>query len=214
MKRLRIGIDLDGVVCSFTTAACDFFREKFGKDVHPIAQTSWDFSSLGITQKEEDIFWAHVHSTPNWWTTLPREDGTYRLGEVCKNHDVFFITNRRQESVGLPIQDQSAYWLRDEHHISFPCVIAVKKKGPVVAALDLDYFIDDKDRNLEEIAASSQTCVLHVKHQPYNLHITHLPRQKTLNDFLMEIGACQLNETQPATYLELLARKMTSVSYE
>lgn len=196
-KRLRIGIDLDGVVCAFATAACNYFNKTFGTNVHPTAQTSWDFSSLGITQEQDDALWNHIHSTPNWWLTLPKENGTYRLGEVCRNHDVFFITHRKQETVGMPIQIQSAIWLEDAHDISYPTVIATKNKGLVALALDLDFFIDDKDSNLADVGTQSKYTKLHVKHQPYNLHVTDVPRVQTLNDFLEAIGACQPAPEQP-----------------
>lgn len=199
MKRLRIGIDLDGVVCAFTTAACNFFNEKYGLNVKPTAQTSWDFSSLGVTEAQDDALWAHIHSTPNWWLTLPRETGTYRLKEVTNNHEVFFITNRKEESVGMSIREQSAFWLFREHGIVFPTVIITKHKGPVAKALDLDYFIDDKDSNLDSILEHS-TAAIHIKHQPYNLHYMKGQRVQTLNDFFEGIGACQPAEKAPEVY--------------
>lgn len=190
MERLKIGIDIDGVVASFTGAAVKFFNETYGLNLLNSMQSTWDFSSLGITKEQDDALWNFVDNHPNWWMQLNPEPDSHLLSLIGDAHDLYFITNRKPlYGGGMTVQRQSAEWLRDNFGLEFPTVICVKNKGPLVNALGIQYFIDDKDSNIDSIRKFAPLCQPWLKHQPYNLHYHNVPRAESLNHFLMEIGA-------------------------
>jgi uncharacterized HAD superfamily protein len=210
--RLKIGVDIDGVIADFTGGARRFFKEKFGGPSDSVVQTGWGFDSLSTSEFQmpadhEAVLWEHVDATPNWWCSLEPEKGTSSLAEVAANHDVYFITNRKSKHYdnGMSVRQQTQYWLRSNFGIEFPTLIMIKDKGPIVRDLQLDYFIDDRDSNLESIInaqhysialkgaigieVTGAECIPYVMNQPYNPHVIFCPRVMSFDDFAKEIGA-------------------------
>lgn len=158
IKRLKIGVDVDGVLANFTDAAKELIRELFNKDVKGVTQTTWSFSSLGLSDTDEDKIWRHIDSSVKdfWYNFLYPMPDTNLLKPLCDAHEVIFITNRKHplpEAQSMPVNEQTAYWLRNWFHIPNPTVLLSNKKGPLAKALGLDYFIDDRDKNLQEVIA-------------------------------------------------------------
>lgn len=152
MKRLNIGVDVDGVLSAFVPAARKLCKELFnGRPDDSLIQTSWAFDSLGITKEEENILWRAIDNTPNWWLTHDRMSDTDFLPALAEKHRVVFITNRKDGNVGLPIETQTAEWLKKNFALYNPMVTISDNKGPLAAGLKLDYFIDDRPKNVEEV---------------------------------------------------------------
>jgi len=151
---LNVGVDIDGVLGNFTKAARKLCQELFdGRPKDSLIQTTWAFSSLGITAEEENQMWRKIDSIPNWWLgheVLPNTDLLYSL---CNKHRVIFITNRK-DGTGRPVDKQSAMWLTEKFHLFHPTVLISADKGPLTKALKLDAYIDDRDKNINEVAAS------------------------------------------------------------
>lgn len=156
MKKLTIGVDVDGVLADFTEAARSLCKEKFnGRPDDKLVQTGWGFDSLGLTKAEEDAMWEHIDNATNWWYSEinPLADAQL-LRFLCDEHRVIFITNRKDakpESGSMGVEKQTAFWLTNYFNIHAPTVLLSKAKGPLAAALKLDAFIDDRDKNLEEV---------------------------------------------------------------
>lgn len=194
-KRLKIGLDVDGVLAAFSPRFVEMANEMFDYRLDADNQTDWDHTCLGLTKQEEDAVWKRINSTPNWWLyELPMLPSTQNLTTAARHHKLYFITNRNQTTVGMPMEEQTAHWLRRHFWIPNPTVIVTKQKGKVVDALELDYFIDDKLENVQDVLANSDAvCYLH--EAPYNKHIqlasTHndLRATSNVNSFLTEIGA-------------------------
>jgi uncharacterized HAD superfamily protein len=152
MKRLNIGVDVDGVLSDFTHSARELCKQLFnGRPDDQLIQTSWAFDSLGITKEEEGVLWNTIDNTPNWWMTHRKLPETNLLGRLCNEHRVIFITNRKDGFVGMPIEIQTAQWLKQNFHIDNPMVTISDNKGPLAAGLKLDYFIDDRPKNVDEV---------------------------------------------------------------
>lgn len=167
-KRLKIGVDMDGVIDDFTSAFRNEAEVLLGRKINGV-QTNWNFEDcLDITKDEVKRVWDKIFATENWWYLTPEANPLVDelLPWLCKNHDVYFITNR-PEIAGFPTQQQTAMYL-DELDIQFPTVLVVKNKGPIVKALALDVFLDDRPENLENIRAYSPTTYVRLMDQPYN----------------------------------------------
>jgi uncharacterized HAD superfamily protein len=154
MKRLRIGVDIDGVLADFTGLARKLCRHMFnGEPAKDRIQTGWGFDSLGITKEQENQMWRRIDETYNWWQGLDPLPNTDLLSSLYTRHQVIFITNRKN-GTGWPVELQSAEWLDRHYDIRYPSVLLSDKKGPLAKALELDYFIDDRDKNVREVAAA------------------------------------------------------------
>lgn len=152
MKRLTIGVDVDGVLGNFTGAARHICRKLFnGRPAEDAVQTDWGFDSLGMTKDEEDQMYRFIDTQYDWWLELPVLANTDLLRSVCDEHKVIFITNRKS-GLGLPVEEQTKAWLYWNYHILHPTVLVSNDKGPLCKALGLDYFIDDRDKNVREVS--------------------------------------------------------------
>jgi 5'(3')-deoxyribonucleotidase len=186
MKRLNIGVDVDGVLSSFTSAARKLCKQLFdGRPDDSLIQTSWAFESLGITKAEESIMWKVIDNTPNWWMTHETMPETDLLHDLCDNHRVIFITNRKDGRVGLPIEIQTAQWLKENYGLYNPMVAISDNKGPLAAGLKLDYFIDDRPKNVDEVCRYVPKTAL--RDATYNQEYPYGWRVRSFNDFVAEI---------------------------
>lgn len=187
---MKIGIDMDGVLCDFTNAARLLMVCLFGKPTPDKIQTSWNFESLGLTPHEEKRLWKHIDLTPNWWEdSIKRLPSTNLLELADKNHDLFFITNRKP-STGHSIVHQTKLWLVMNTGLFIPTVIVTKQKGRLAETLGLNYFIDDKPENCQDVYSNSPNTKVYIQDATYNQGaLPHISRANSLNHFLAEIGA-------------------------
>ena|SRR5919108_1267903 len=182
-RRFNIGIDVDGVLSNFTWAARDLCKLMFnGKPSDDLVQTGWGFDSLGISKAEENQMWRQIDSIPDWWMTHEKMPHTNLLTRLWDNHRVIFITNRK-DGTGRPIEIQTAMWLRENFQIWNPIVIISDNKGPLGLGLKLDYFIDDRPKNVEEMVEESPLTRTYICDASYNQEVQGIPRVKNFNEF-------------------------------
>lgn len=155
MKRLKIGIDIDDVLVDFISAFRLEAERVLGRSF-PETATDWSFSNWNITTEERERVWKSVISTPFWFfvNCQPFSDVRTGLQELVVDHELYFITSR-PDTAGATAQEQSELFLQKKMGILFPTVLVVREKGPIVAALGLDVFIDDKIENLVSISMYS-----------------------------------------------------------
>lgn len=187
-KRLKIGIDLDGVCGDFLTRAREIFLQLYGIPDPSAVQTAWGFESLGLSREQQKEVWKIIDATPNWWEGHAPMDGTTFLRKMADDHTLFFIT-ARQQGLGDPIEVQTANWLCGNFGIMYPTVIVSHQKGPIAKALELDYFIDDRDLNCYEVAEAIGYHKVYIHDATYNQEATGLKRVINLDDFFDKIGA-------------------------
>ena len=180
---LTVGVDLDGVCGNFVSAARKLCQELFnGRPDDSLIQTTWAFSSLGITPEEENILWKKIDSIPNWWLTHDVMPDTSLLKPLCDKHRVVFITNRK-DGTGIPVDKQSAEWLVRKFYIFHPTVLLSNEKGPLAKGLKLDWFIDDRPKNVEEVASYYPECKTVLLDTTYNQECKYPIRVKSFNEF-------------------------------
>ena len=106
-----------------------------------------------MTEEEENACWNEVWDSRTFWQHLdviPGEERTiHQLNalHVHDGHEIHFITHRR----GRAVQYQSAWFLA---HAGFrhPSVIIAGDKYPIIKALKLDAYIDDRIETVNELA--------------------------------------------------------------
>lgn len=95
MSRLRLGIDLDGVVADFNRGWMDRYNRQFSAALSPDLVNKWDgladlthFDHMG-----QFWHWARGDDGPSIFRDLPLVDGAGQaLSELAINHDIVILT--------------------------------------------------------------------------------------------------------------------------
>jgi len=183
-----VGFDVDMVLADYVKSFVDVSRKLLKKPPKNYVQTDYLFTSCGWSEREERQIQAHLKSHYNYWRTLERMPSTTDLRKSAQDLNLFFITSRFS-SDGAPMPYQTADWLHDQFGIRDAYVIYAAKKGPIVADLELDYFIDDKPQNCIEVKSALPSCEVFIQDAPYNKTFkdSRIRRVANVNAFLKEI---------------------------
>jgi hypothetical protein len=184
--RLRVGIDVDDVCAAFIRAHQKVCRELFGKPEVGTIPVDWAFTNYNLTKEEHTQIWDAIAKRYNFWQSLlPCPDTGDLTAFAVTGILPFFITSR-VPTVGKPIELQTAVWLEQYYGFTHPTVIVAHSKGPLAKALNLDYFIDDRDKNVLEVADAHPTCKVFIKDSGHNKDFNdpRITRVANLNDFL------------------------------
>jgi uncharacterized HAD superfamily protein len=184
-RKRKIGIDVDGVLANFNDDYGRILVETSGRNLIPANFTiddidTWHWEKkLGYTAKEVDAVWRVIDTHPFFWSALRALPGARHL-TALNAHDVYFITSRP----GVTAKQQTENWLV-AHGIFRPTVLISSKKGPVVAGLDLDFFVDDKLENCVEVEAAAPNTRVYLLDYKYNRDMAFNRRVQTLTQALV-----------------------------
>jgi uncharacterized HAD superfamily protein len=150
-NRKKIGIDIDGVLSNFVKTFRNLNNELHGTSIVD-DPTDWDFKNWNLSPDQLKQSWSKLSQYHNFWETLEKQNDVKNihlelLDDMAK---LYFITTRTS-TLGDPVEKQTNRWIKNIFQIQCPTVIVTNEKGPVVAALDLDAFIDDNYTNLVSI---------------------------------------------------------------
>lgn len=191
--RLSIGLDLDGVVASFSPAFRRISLEMFGlPDIdNPSykANTDYDFADWGLTPDQVAAVFKRIELTKNFWESLGKMPGTELLNEYSRDYKVYFMTHRKEETYGRPVEVQSMRWISSNYDIPHPTVIVSGHKGSLAKTLELFAFIDDKPFMCEKVSAKSPTTkhMVFLRDNPYNQGEERFIRVPTLDAMLRRL---------------------------
>src|SRR5579862_882738 len=160
----RLGIDLDGVCCDFSSKFVQLGNQRYGTNHTVLDQRDWDFRPWFTSQQVDEIWAKDIRPCKNFWLTLRPLEGTGALQHVpsgdrpgtlsnFRSAELFFITSR-VETAGMTAREQSCWWLRNHFGITYPTVIVVEHSGNKVAiarALELEAFVDDKVSTVKQM---------------------------------------------------------------
>ena len=159
---MKLGFDLDGCLAQFNVAFAERLVQVTGKNLFPADYDRgnppvWEWPTyFGYTPEEEKRTWESVWSEWFFWQHLNVEPGQEktleriaRLSDI-DGHEIYFITNRR----GRAVQSQCACWLLN-NGINTASVIIARDKLPIIRALALDAFIDDKIETANDLARAA-----------------------------------------------------------
>jgi uncharacterized HAD superfamily protein len=158
---MRLGFDIDGIVCDMAQAMVDHMNEKYGLNYditvfynHELGENKY----VEDPKLNEEITKSMKHNVIRNNDVLlelkPYDDSIRHLHVLRKNgHEIFFITSRSKDN-----EEATFKWLR-KNKVPFDGVYVVGRKnvvgqggkGPVGRMLNLDFFIDDDFPNLEDM---------------------------------------------------------------
>lgn len=187
---MKLGFDLDGCVANFNTAfhalLCERHGDRFPKDYNPADPPVWEWPRhFGYTREEENACWKEVWASRTFWqhlNVIKGEELTIQVLNLLHKQDgfeVYFITNRRGEAA----QYQSGWFLANAG-FRHPSVILARDKYPIVRALQLDAYIDDKIETANDLARENEEGTIptrvYLRHTSHNQENRH-PRLRVVN---------------------------------
>lgn len=184
-----IGVDVDGVLASFNEAYMDLLVKQTGRDLFlpkPYLIETWAYpETIGYTKKEVSNAWEAIKESDNFWFGLsPLEGAEEFIVDLYGLHqDIYFITSR----VGKDVKFQTECWLMVHGFATFPTVLICSKKGDACRILEVDYYIDDRIENCEDVRDRSLYTDGYMYAQPWNLEVKDVPRIEDLGDFMEAI---------------------------
>lgn len=185
---MRVGIDIDGVVADFNNGYRDLVHKLTDFRMPEVSATfphTWDYDkALGMDPKDISACWNFIRASDDFWLNLAPLEGAMSLLDglswLPKKHDMYFITSRP----GRTSKDQTERWLKKYgFEGQFPTVLISSRKGTAAAALNLTHYIDDRDRNCEDVVRESPTTKTFLLAAAYNQPVEGTTRIQTLTEF-------------------------------
>lgn len=160
---MRLGIDMDGVLCRFNDGWTAIHRSEFGSDVHAGLVLEWDGLHAIGGFGDMDAFWKWAgpqDHRPSIFRHLEAFDGAIEAVHqlAAEGHDLVIITAKPPWAV-----PDTLFWLADQA-IPVTAVHFVENKASVAC----DLYIDDAPHNLEEIAAARPEATVLRMVRPWN----------------------------------------------
>ncbi len=165
---MKISIDLDGVLCDFTHAACKVISQKWpGRIPDGYSPPDWGYSD-NMSKSDWDEVWKRILSTPAFWSNIRGyHENVIELRKWLNNNpnsEVYYITSR-VDTIGSPALVQSAYWLKDEGLLRLNTQVIVaklpSKKRAIMDAIGIEYCIDDKPSTVQHCVRSGRRSFIH-----------------------------------------------------
>lgn len=168
---MMIGCDIDGVLADFNSAYLKALIDVSGRELEP-TYTRWDWDiECGYTKTESNRAWEEhiIHSDRFWRKLRPlpgAREALMQLNALAKEgHGVYFITNR---SFGIKPRYQTEQWLY-EGGMDYPAVILAAEKAPILGALGIQWYIDDRLDTMNDLQIQHfRTKHYYLLDQPYN----------------------------------------------
>ena len=150
---MKIAFDIDGCLANFTDAYATKLVKVTGVNLlpKPLTIPTWDWDKhYGYSADQIAATMENIAKDKLFWEKLdpiaPREVFS-RIQVLSKEHEVYFLTNR----FGTNPKQQTEHWLYDQG-IHYPTVLITANKRPIIEALKIDFFIDDKLETMNELA--------------------------------------------------------------
>ena len=167
---MRIAFDLDGVLADFRAAYGAIARRLLPRPAGSVLGLAEAGSHDGLAPVgAERRIWREIQSTEDFWTRLdsiePEAITSIHERADRDRWDVFFVT-QRPSTTGDTVQRQTQRWLV-EQGFPLPAVIVHRgPRGPLAAALELDFLVDDAVEHCVDVLDVSRTRPILVCRKP------------------------------------------------
>jgi uncharacterized HAD superfamily protein len=193
MERLVIGVDIDGVVVDYVTAALPLFSKVCGRPVSYQEFYCRDIGKcLGIDTKTEAYCWEQILST-DLLRYAPPIKGAIGAFSKLRKHEIWLVTGRP-----LSMQGLTTSWL-NEKDIKYDRITfsSGKSKGMLSLQRDFDVFIEDQ---LEVACLMAEAGVFTLLlNQPWNQASTLPENCQRVSDWNAVVLAINKLESQRGT---------------
>ncbi len=186
IPKIKIGIDVDGVIADFNRSFIAAAFARFGKPNRDYQPHDWNYQDSGLSKHQISKVWADIRHTDDFWLGVKPLPGTDILGVAQEFSDPFFVTSRISTR-GLPVVYQTQLWLKRYFKLTEPQVIVVhdsREKSAIVNEYELRYFIDDKTETYASVAEHNPKCHVYRQVRPYNHPAINVKDAKNLNEYL------------------------------
>lgn len=161
--RLRIGIDLDGVVADFNAGWIELYNREFGTAISPDEVVGWDQMLVLTHFPEMDEFWTWARSAHDDRRCIFRRLGIYpgaveALRELVERHHVAIVSHK----FPWAIPDTLA-WLA-ELEVPLQEIHFLRAK----ARVDCDVYLEDAPYQLADLRAGRPHAVVCRFVRPWN----------------------------------------------
>ncbi len=144
-SRLRLGIDLDGVVADFNAGWIERYNAQFGSDLLPEHVDIWDAPTLLTHFTNMSEFWSWARTAGSGASIFrvlqPYRGAIEALERLARRDRIVIVTTKP----GFAIHD-TFEWLA-EHRVPTTEVHIVDDKSEVAC----DIYLDDADHNIEAL---------------------------------------------------------------
>lgn len=182
-----IGVDLDGILANFNEAYINLIVKETGRDSfppRPFDITVWAYPEelYGYTKKEVSRVWEKIKESENFWFGLRPLEGAedFLVDLYSMKEDIYFITSR----VGKQVKFQTECWLMVHGFPTFPTVLISSQKGDCCRALGVDYYLDDRTENCQDVFDRALLTRCLMLKQPWNREVEGVPRIEKVGEFL------------------------------
>jgi hypothetical protein len=169
----KLAIDVDGVLANFTDAYASALTKVSGIEFPKASDdfpTEWNWEIPGGCSPEQvsQVWNDHILNNKTFWSLLHPCEGAgsaiYRLNRMAQQGDeVCFITNRP----GIQSKYQTEKFLY-RLGMNYPTVLVAADKLPLLKAMAIEFFIDDRPETIQEVAADATIPHVYLKDTPYN----------------------------------------------
>jgi uncharacterized HAD superfamily protein len=177
---MKIGVDIDDVLAEFIPAFRMFCIQLYGKPELNTWPCDWGWTNYGLTEEQIANVWKYIASIKDFHSQLFPKLGTSRLRDLDAAHELYFITARRQ-GLGERPAIQTAKWLENWFQLDHPQVIVAANKIPLIEALDLDAFVDDRADTCEALYERKGKCVPYLLDAPHNKNCKYEDIQRVID---------------------------------
>ena len=190
MSRLRLGIDLDGVVANFNAGWIERYNAAFASELADSHVLHWD-APLSLTHFEHmDDFWTWAQEgTSSIFRNLPPYPGALdTLAELARSHEIVIVSSKYDWAIPDTLE-----WIAEHRIVTHEIHFTWDK--PTV---DCDVYLDDAQHNLEALAARRPDRVVCRKVRPWTERIPGVIDIPTWDDFATVVASLAAGELPDA----------------
>jgi len=137
MKRLIIGLDIDGVIVDFTTAALPLLSEICKRQVLPQDLHHYDLKvCLKFDKETDDYFWERALGTELLLHAPPMPDAIKSLSRISR-HEIWLVTSRPEF-----MRELTEKWF-SKRAIKYDNLVFVENDNKITAGAGFDVFVED-----------------------------------------------------------------------
>ena len=166
-SRLRLGIDLDGVVADFNAGWIERYNAQFGSDLLPEHVDIWDAPTLLTHFTKMSEFWSWARTAGGGASIFrvlqPYHGAIEALERLAARDHIVIVTTKPRFAIHDTFE-----WLA-EHRVPTTEVHIVDDKSEV----DCDIYLDDADHNIEALL----DCPARLAGVPVRPTLEHLSRR-------------------------------------